>query len=156
LYDSIGKKKNSMSNEVLMSEIPPKLQEIIDDFSYCVGREKLEFLLQFAEQLPPLPDWLQERSDQMEQVHECMTPVFVFAERSNGSLTFHFDIPPESPTVRGYAAVLKQGLDGSSAETVTAVPLDFYRQMGLQEVLTGQRLNGISAILAHMQQQVAT
>jgi cysteine desulfuration protein SufE len=134
-----------------MNQIPPKLQDIIDDFSYCVGREKLEHLLQFAERLPPLPDWLQEQSDQMDQVHECMTPVFVFAERDNGTLTFHFDVPPESPTVRGYAAVLKEGLDGSSAAVVTAVPLDFYRQMGLHEVLTGQRLNGIGAILAHMQ-----
>jgi cysteine desulfuration protein SufE len=135
----------------MMSRIPPKLQEIIDDFSYCVGQEKLEYLLQLAESLPPLPDWLQDKSDQMDQVHECMTPVFIFAERNNGSLTFHFDVPPESPTVRGYAAVLKEGLDGSPAEVVTAVPLDFYRQMGLQEVLTGQRLNGIGAILAHMQ-----
>ncbi|MFO7536773.1 MAG: SufE family protein [Chloroflexota bacterium] len=134
-----------------MSQVPPKLQEIIDDFSYCVGQEKLEYLLQLAESLPALPDWLQEQSDQMEQVHECMTPVFIFAERNNGTLTFHFDVPPESPTIRGYAAVLKEGLDGSKPDVVTAVPLDFYRQMGLQEVLTGQRLNGISAILAHMQ-----
>jgi cysteine desulfuration protein SufE len=140
----------------MMSQIPPKLQEIIDDFNYCVGQEKLEYLLQLAESLPPLPEWLQEKSDQMEEVHECMTPVFVFAERENGAFTFHFDIPPESPTVRGYAAVLKEGLDGSSREVITAVPLDFYRQMGLQEVLTGQRLNGISAILAHMQRAVAS
>lgn len=138
-----------------MNQLPKPLQEIIENFGYCVGREKLEYLLEFAESLPPLPDWLHEKRDQMDEVHECMTPVFLFAQEENGTYTFHFDIPQEAPTVRGYAAVLKQGLDGSKGETVTAVPLDFYRQMGLQDVLTGQRLNGISAILAHMQQQVA-
>jgi cysteine desulfuration protein SufE len=31
-----------------------------------------------------------------------------------------------------------------------SVPDDFYLRMGLEQVLTHQRLNGIAAILAHM------
>jgi len=46
--------------------------------------------------------------------------------------------------------VLQEGLDNTTPAEVTAVPDDFYLQMGLQDVLSGQRLNGISAILAHM------
>ncbi len=130
--------------------LPERLQEIVEDFSFCEGQEKLEYLLEFAENLPPLPDWLAGERDKMDHVHECMTPVYVFAEQVNGGYTFHFDIPPESPTVRGYAGVLAEGLRGADAETVRAIPLDFYRAMGLQDVLTGQRLNGIGAILAHM------
>jgi cysteine desulfuration protein SufE len=133
-----------------MSELPNRLQEIVADFGFCVGQEKLEFLLEFAEKLPPLPEWLHEKRSEMDQVHECLTPVFVFAEQDNGRFHYHFDIPPEAPTVRGFAAVLQEGLDGVTAEEITAVPDDFYRQMGLQQVLSGQRLNGITAILAHM------
>lgn len=133
-----------------MSEIPERLQTIVEDFSYCVGREKLEYLLQFAESLKPLPAWLEDERSNMDEVHECMTPVFVFVERNNGRLHFHFDIPPESPTVRGFAAILQQGLDGATPAEVTAVPNEFYLDMGLQQVLTGQRLNGIGAILRHM------
>ena len=87
----------------------------------------------------------------MDQVHECMTPVFIHAERMGNSVIFDFDIPPEAPTVRGFAAVLKQGLTGCTAEQIVAVPPDFYRGMGLHSVLSAQRLNGIGAILAHMQ-----
>ncbi|MBP6802648.1 MAG: SufE family protein, partial [Chloroflexi bacterium] len=54
------------------------------------------------------------------------------------------------PTVRGFAALLQDGLDGLTPAAVTAVPNEFYLQMGLQSVLSGQRLNGIAAILAHM------
>ncbi len=67
-----------------------------------------------------------------------------------GRLHYHFDIPPEAPTVRGFGAILQQGLDGATPETVLSIPELFYRDMGLQSVLSGQRLNGISAILAHM------
>ena len=133
-----------------MNDLPDRLQEIVEDFSFCVGQEKLEYLLQFAEKLPPLPDWLHEKRDTLDQVHECMTPVFVYAQHDNGRLHFHFDIPPEAPTVRGFAALLQDGLDGLTPAAVTAVPNEFYLQMGLQSVLSGQRLNGIAAILAHM------
>ena len=133
-----------------MSELPARLQEIIEDFNYCEGQEKLEYLLEFAESLPPLPDWLADKQDSMDEVHECMTPVFIYAERDNGRLTYHFDIPPESPTVRGFAAILQEGLNGLAPDQIQAIPNEFYFQMGLQHVLSGQRLNGIGAILSHM------
>ncbi|MCA9997846.1 MAG: SufE family protein [Anaerolineales bacterium] len=131
--------------------LPSRLQEIVDDFSYCVGEEKLEYLLDLAEQLPDLPAWLKGKQGDMDQVHECMSPVFIFAEKHpNNTFSFHFDIPPEAPTVRGFASVLQQGMAGTTLAQIEAVPNEFYLQMGLQSVLTGQRLNGISAILAHM------
>lgn len=133
-----------------MSDLPHRLHEIVEDFSFCEGQEKLEYLLELSDTLTPLPDWLDAKRDSMDEVHECMTPVFIYAERENGKLHYHFDVPPESPTVRGFAATLQQGLDGATAEQIQAIPNEFYLEMGLQEVLTGQRLNGISAILAHM------
>ena len=133
-----------------MNRLPEKLAEIVEDFSLCEGREKLEYLLQFSEQLPSLPEWVEAKRDEMDQVHECLTPVFIYLEKQDGKLFFHFDIPPEAPTVRGFAAVLQSGLAWVSAEQVQALPHEFYLQMGLQQVLSGQRLHGISAMLAHM------
>lgn len=133
-----------------MDEMPARLEEIVDDFRVCVGQEKLEYLLEFSEGLEPLPDRLIDKREGMEQVHECMTPVFIDVENRDGLLTFYFDVPPESPTVRGFAAILSEGIREVTPSEVLAVPDDFYRQMGLQQVLSGQRLNGIAAILAHM------
>jgi cysteine desulfuration protein SufE len=133
-----------------MSQLPPRLQEIVDDFAMLEGREKLEYLLELAEGLPPLPEWLEGQQAGMKQVHECMTPFFLYAEPVQGKLRFHFDAPPESPTVRGYAGLLAEGLRDVTPEEVLQIPDDFYLQMGLQDVLTGQRLNGLGAILAHL------
>ena len=135
-----------------MSSIPPKMASIIEDFQLCEGREKLELLIQFAESLPPLPDWVKEHHEQMDPIPECMTPVKVVSESQANLLYFHFDAPAESPMVRGFASFMKQGLDGSHAEEILQVPGDFFTQMGLEKVLTHQRLNGLSAILAHMKQ----
>lgn len=136
--------------EKTVGEMPARLKEIIEDFQLSEGREKLELLLQFAQQMPALPEWLQGDRSQMEFVPECMTPVYVHAETQNGRMTFYFDVPDESPTVRGYAAIMAEGLREATPEQVLNVPGDFYQQIGLDKVLSYQRLNGISAILAHM------
>lgn len=130
--------------------LPARLQEIIEDFEWVEGREKVELLLQYAEEMPPLPEYLRGDRDAMQQVHECMTPVFVKAETRDNRMKFYFDVPEASPTVRGYASILGQGLDGATPEEVLGIPGDFYARMGLEKLLTHQRLNGFGAILAHI------
>jgi len=140
----------------MASEIPAPLEEIIADFAISEGREKLELLLQYADSLPPLPDWIIAKRDQMEFVPECMTPVYVQAELQEGKMTFYFDVPEESPTVRGFAAVMAEGCRKAAPEQILNIPGDFYHQMGLVGILTHQRLNGMSAILAHMKRLALT
>ncbi len=94
-----------------MNELPENLRMIVEDFSLLEGQEKLEYLMELAEKLPPLPDWLMAQRDSMEVVHECMTTVFVHVEKEDdGRFSFYLDVPPESPTVRGYATILQTGL----------------------------------------------
>jgi len=136
---------------MLMTNLPPKLQEIVDDFASMTREEKLETLIAYAESFPPLPDWLTEARDKMEAVPECMTPVRLFAEKQpNNGIVFHFDIPPQSPTVRGLAAILANGLNGLQAEEILTVPSDFFLPMKLDEAITHQRINGFMGVLAHM------
>ncbi|NTW00319.1 MAG: SufE family protein [Oscillochloris sp.] len=132
--------------------LPPRLRQIVEEFRESDRDEKLELLLEYADRMPPLPEALQGHQH-MEQVHECMSPVFVYAEREGAGVRFHFDVPAEAPTTRGYASLLADGLHGCTPEQVAAVPVDFFQEMGLHRVLSPQRLNGISAILAYMKRQ---
>ena len=135
-----------------MDMLPSTLQEIVEDFRYVEGQEILEYLLEFAEALPDLPRHLQGRQDEMDQVHECMSPVFIHTEKEDDRVIYYFDIPREAPTARGFAEILRRGLSGLTPTEIEAVPNEFYLQMGLHRVLTGQRLHGVTAILAHMKQ----
>jgi cysteine desulfuration protein SufE len=130
--------------------LPPRLAEIVEDFALAEGREKLELLLQYAGELPPLPAHLQGQKDRMAPIPECMSPVFSHAEVEGNKLRFVLDVPEEAPTVRGYAAILSQGLNGLTPDEVLAVPLTFYEKMGLAGLLSGQRLNGMRSILARL------
>jgi len=131
--------------------LPERLQEIVDDFASMSREEKLETLIAYAETFPPLPDRFIGERDKMEAVPECMTPVFIIGEQeADGGVTFYMDIPPQSPTVRGLATILANGLNGYLAEEIISVPADFYQPMKLEETVSGQRLNGFIGLLAHM------
>jgi len=134
--------------------LPQKLQETVDDFASMTREEKLETLIAYAESFPALPDRLKAARDKMEAVPECMTPVFLIGEKQpDGGIIFYLDIPPQSPTVRGLASLLANGLSGSTPEEILTVPGDFFLPMNLQEAVSQQRINGFMGVLAHMKHE---
>ena len=60
----------------------------------------------------------------------------------DGAINFFVDCPPQSPTVRGLAMILVNGLNGSSLEEILLVPPDFFVRMRLDEAVSQQRLTG--------------
>lgn len=132
--------------------LPKKLQEIVDDFASMSREEKLEMLIAYAESFPDLPERFQEERSKMGPVPECMTPVFIIAEKENNGIQFHLDIPKQSPTVRGLASILTNGLNSCTLEEILSVSADFYTPMNLHEAVSQQRINGFIGVLAHMKQ----
>lgn len=133
---------------------PLALQTIIQEFRDALPRERLELLLEYADSLPDLPTRLHEKRDNMEQIHECQSPVFLHTELDKGQVNFYLDIPREAPTVRGYASILVEGLTGVTPVELQATPEDVYMLLGLHEAITPQRLRGLHALLVYMKRQV--
>ena len=129
----------------------PTLETIIPRFRNADRTTRLETLLDYARKLPPLPERLAaEKTLGHNLVHECQTPVFLWTEVVDGRVHIHADVPPESPTVRGFISLLARTLDGVPAEEVARVPDDLLDQLGLTETLGMTRTQGLSAILARI------
>lgn len=147
---------SELTTEEKLDNLPPALREIVDDFQAVEPAERLEYLLDFAMGMPDLPERLQGQRDQMEQVHECQSPVYVFTEIEDGAVHFFIDVPRESPTVRGYAAIVAEGLDGASPDEVLQTPEDIHYLLGLQEAISHQRLRGLHALMGYLKRQVVS
>jgi cysteine desulfuration protein SufE len=134
--------------------MPPKLAQIVDEFTSAPREVVLEMLLEFSDAVPPLPPSMTGHEG-MEQVPECQTPFFLKAEvQPDDTVTAYFDCPPEAPTTRAFAGILSEGLAGASAHEVLEVPDDLYAQMGLATAISPLRVRGGSAILARLKRQV--
>jgi len=138
-----------------LGTLNPRLQEIAEDFGAVPDRERLQLLLEFSEQLPPLPARYAEHQDLLEQVPECQSPLFLAVEvDDDGIVHLFFDAPREAPTTRGFAGILHAGLDGLGADEVLRTPAEFSSQLGLQDLVSPLRLRGIAAMLARIKRQV--
>jgi cysteine desulfuration protein SufE len=133
----------------------PRLQEIAEDFGSVPAKERLQLLLEFAEELPPLPAKYADHRDLLEPVPECQSPLFLAVEVDGGdAVHLFFDAPREAPTTRGFAGILHAGLDGLDADEVLATPGEFSSQLGLADLVSPLRLRGLAAMLARIKRQV--
>lgn len=133
--------------------MPPALAEVVSDFAAVQGQDKLTLLLEFANELPGLPDDLEQAA--MEPVPECQSPLFLHVDASDAQqVRLYFSAPAEAPTTRGFAAILAAGLDGQSVADILAVPDDFYAELGLAALISPLRLRGMSAMLTRIKRRL--
>ncbi|RFA12741.1 cysteine desufuration protein SufE [Subtercola boreus] len=136
-------------------ELPESLAEIRDDFLALTLKERLQLLLEFSNELPELPERYAEHPDLFERVEECQSPVFIIVEVDDADVVhLHATAPKESPTTRGFASILAQGLAGMTAGEVLAVPDDFPQMIGLMEAVSPLRVRGMTAMLGRTKRQV--
>ena len=134
--------------------LPPQLAEIVEDFQALTEKDRLQLLLEFSRELPPLPERYQGHQDEMEPVPECQSPVFLAVDVDPGAVHVHFSAPPEAPTTRGFASILHAGLDGLTPEQVLAVPDDVPNRLGLTAAVSPLRLRGMSGMLGRIKRRV--
>lgn len=136
-----------------MSSMPATLAEVVSDFQEVSGQDKLALLLEFADELPELPESLEQAA--MEPVPECHSPLFLHVDAADPEhVRLYFSAPAEAPTTRGFASILAAGLDGQSASDILAVPDDFYSDLGLAALISPLRLRGMSAMLARIKRRL--
>lgn len=142
-------------------ELPAPLAEVIDDFDALSEPDRLQLLLELSDELPDLPE--RYADVEMEQVHECQSPLFLAVELEDASdaadaaepvVRLFFRAPPEAPTTRGFAGILHTGLDGQPVSAVLGVPDDIPFRIGLSQAVSPLRMRGMVAMLARIKRQI--
>ena len=137
------------------TELPQALTEIRDEFLELELHDRLTMLLEFANELPELPERYRDHPDLLERVEECQSPVFIFVEVGPDDIVhLHATAPKEAPTTRGFASILVQGLAGLTSAQVLAVPDDYPQSLGLTQAVSPLRIRGMSALLGRTKRQV--
>jgi cysteine desulfuration protein SufE len=137
--------------------LPSALAEIAEDFRTVSSAEKLQLLLEFSDELRELPQRYAGHDELLERVDECQAPLFLAVEVSDDpdqQVHLFFHAPAESPTTRGFAGILHEGLNGLPAAEVLEVPDDAPYQFGLGEAVSPLRLRGMVAMLSRIKRQV--
>lgn len=145
-----------MTAQETPGRLPDALQRLVDLFAASPKNIKIQAMVDYANRLGDPPAHL-IADGALERVHECQTPFFVATEIDDEEkVTLFFEVPKESPTMRGYAGILADGLNGSTVDSILDVPDTFYLAMGIEEVVSPLRIRGMGAILARIKSQLRT
>lgn len=143
------------------SDLPESLAEIVTDFAETDAEDRLQLLLEFATELPELPEKYTDHPELLEPVPECQSPIFLVTEVEDPTaggtavVRLHFSAPPEAPTTRGFAGILYQGLNAMTAEEVLSIPADLPLRLSMSAIVSPLRLRGMSGMLSRIQRQVS-
>jgi sulfur transfer protein SufE/stress-induced morphogen len=135
----------------MAEELPKKMQEIVKMFQAVPDpRAKYEQLLYYAKQLKPLG---KEYLTPENKVQGCVSQVWVRPSIGQDDKRFYFEAESDSLLTKGLAALLVEGLSGSTAQEILAVTPDFMQGLGLNQSLTPSRNNGFLNMLKLMQKK---
>lgn len=138
-----------------VAALPDSLAEIRDEFLELPESDRLQLLLEFSRELPPVPAKYDGHPELCERVAECQSPVYIVMDVDEaGIVSMHAMAPAEAPTTRGFASILVQGLTGLTADEVLAVPADFPQSIGLTRAVSPLRIAGMTGMLMRAKRQV--
>ena len=137
-----------------MTALPEVLSQTRDDFLSLSDQDKIQLLIEFAEELPELPDRYKDHPELFEKVEECQSPVHIFVEVEQGRISVFATAPEQAPTTRGFASILVQGFNNLTPEQALEIPDDFPSTLGLNQLISPLRVRGMTGMLWRIKRQI--
>jgi cysteine desulfuration protein SufE len=134
--------------------LPDVLAQTQDDFLDLGDQDKIQLLIEFADELPDLPEKYRDHPELLEKVEECQSPVYIFVDVEDRTVQVYATAPEQAPTTRGFASILVQGLTGLSIDEALSIPDDFPSTLGLNTLISPLRVRGMTGMLARMKRQI--
>ena len=122
-------------------------QEVAEEFTSLSDSDRLQLLLEYADDLPEPPARFGENPELMERVEECQAPVFIAVEGDSQRVEIFFSAPREAPTTRGFASVLNTVCNLRSAQEILDLTDDFPSMLGLDKLISPLRVRGMRGML---------
>lgn len=138
-----------------MTEAPPKLQELVQDFAFIERPDRMQLLVEYADRFDEVtvPEEIATRPFPAENhVTRCESDAYVWAEdRDDGTQQYYFAVEnPQGISARAWAVIMGETLSGEPLETVVkADPQVIFEVFG-KDISMGKG-QGLMGMLDHVQ-----
>lgn len=140
-----------------MPELPQKLNEVLEDFSFLTSRnERAEYLIDIADRFDEVrvPQELSTPPHPEENhVIRCESDAYVWSvDQPDGTQKYYFDVlNPQGLSAMAMSVILADSLNGQPLEQVANVPEDIVLKIFGKEISMGkgQGLMGIVGMVSY-------
>jgi cysteine desulfuration protein SufE len=135
-----------------MPDLPPVLKDLVEDFKFVDRHERIEMLIEFADELEDVPPRIATRPFPEENhVTRCESEAYVWAEdQPDGTQKYWFAVEnPQGLSAKAWAVIMDRALSGRPLEEVSAVPADVVFDLFGKELSMGKG-QGLMGMLDHV------
>ena len=139
-----------------VTALPESLAEIRDEFLELPEPDRLQLLLEFSRELPPVPAQYDGHPELCERVAECQSPVYIVMDVDDRRASSRCTPWPRARRRRpaGSPASSCRASPASPRDEVLAIPADFPQSIGLTRAVSPLRIAGMTGMLMRAKRQV--
>ena len=123
--------------------ITDKIQEMGDNLKLLEGHDRLHYLIDKAKELEPLPD--SAKTDE-NRIRGCASKLWVIGgTRKDGTMNYQVD--GDAHISKGTAKIVTDIVNGEPKNEVANLTVESFTPLGIKELLTMQRQNGLGELI---------
>ena len=120
-----------------------KIKEMGDNLRMLEGHDRLHYLIDKAKELEPLPEVMKTEEN---RIHGCASKLWLIGGvREDGTMMYQVD--GEAHISKGTAKVVTDIVNGEHRNEVANLTVESFTPLGIKELLTMQRQNGLGELI---------
>ncbi len=135
-----------------MTDPPAPLKELLEDFAFVDRPERMELLIEFADEFEDVPEDVAARPfPEANHVTRCESQAYVFPrENPDGTLKYYFAVEnPQGLSAKAWAVIMDRTLSGQPLEQVAAIDAEVIFKIFGKELSMGKG-QGLMGMLDHV------
>jgi cysteine desulfuration protein SufE len=120
-----------------------KIKEMGENLKLLKGHDRLHYLIDKAKEVEPLPDIVKTESN---RIHGCASKLWLIGGmKEDGTMMYQVD--GDAHISKGTAKVVTDIVNGAHRSEVANLTVENFSPLGIKELLTVQRQNGLGELI---------
>lgn len=117
-----------------------------DNLKMLQGHDRLQYLVDKAKEVEPLPD---AAKNEQNRIHGCASKLWIIggADKDNN---MQYQVDGDAHITKGTAKVVTDIVNGAHRSEVANLTVDSFTPLGIKELLTMQRQNGLGELITRI------
>ena len=123
--------------------IVDKIQEMGDNLKLLEGHDRLHYLIDKAKDINPLPE--SAKTDE-NRIRGCASKLWVIGGTREDN-TMNYQVDGDAHISKGTAKIVTDIVNGEQRSEVAKLTVESFTPLGIKELLTMQRQNGLGELI---------
>ena len=120
-----------------------RIRDMGDNLRMLEGHDRLQYLVDKAKEVEPLPDAAKTEDN---RIHGCASKLWIIGgAKDDGTMMYQVD--GDAHITKGTAKVVTDIVNGEHRSVIANLTVDSFTPLGIKELLTMQRQNGLGELI---------